>query len=280
MSDDKDRKFKELRHNLMNHVRGFRESLLVIEEYDKMDCKSRGLLKELIDHAQVEKIRWGKSVVILESNSGYLQLMKLLRETTQGHSNSEHDHGLSDSTIAALLEIEKENFFAEKAQKILKDIVFDIWHKNDEKECSSERVGTLKTLGMIDMFVPFFPLQRMDIEKLFENLLTMRSDFEINKGSIRSMTWHKNVVKFLASRVEYEGEFSIEGAKEGRPTMSRHVTRAIHEWNTTSRGMSGALNSRNDGTNEGATTNDGRAHLPSLYLRVAKGGGSIECISV
>ena len=271
LSDDADRKFSELRHNLVRHVRGYRESLVVIEEYDKMDCRSRGLLKELIDYALAEKIQWGRSIVILESNTGYLQLMQLLGGDKVGTTHALSDSGKEDdhprmeagsSRHDDAEELTTACMQAEEAQKLLKDLVFDTWRKNDIRDCREDRVRTLKTIGMIDIFVPFFPLSERDIRELFEMLLRMRQHVEVvQRRSVRGMSWDDDVATFLASRVEYEAGFAIEGAKEGRATMSRHVTRAIHAWNTTI-------------STEGTLSDDS---LPSIRLKLSPDGTKIVC---
>ena len=247
LSDDAERQFAELRFNLVRHVRAYRESLVVIEEYDKMDCRSRGLLRELVDHAAAERLHWGRSIVLLESNAGYLQLAA----------------GASGKASPAA------TMTPEAAQKMLKDQVFSLWRAQAARDCPSasasstgdgDRVDTLKAIGMIDMFVPFFPLGVADIQALFAMLLAQRARFEVRRQAVRSMRWDADVASFLATKVEYEDGFAIEGAKEGRPTMSRHVTRAIHSWNATHAG----IDSFDDSALEDGT------RLPSIRLRVSR----------
>ncbi len=74
-----------------------------------------------------------RSVIILESNSGYLQLHELLQAA--GHRGKVR---------------------AEDAQRVLKDLVFDLW-RSDECE---ERSDTLKLLALVDFYLPFLPLER------------------------------------------------------------------------------------------------------------------------
>ena len=38
------------------------------------------------------------------------------------------------------------------------------------------------------------------------------------------------MVPFLSGKVEYDGRFSIEGAKEVLPSLTRYVTRALKLW--------------------------------------------------
>ena len=37
-----------LRKSIISHLRQYQESLLVIEEYDKLDCPTRGVLRQLV----------------------------------------------------------------------------------------------------------------------------------------------------------------------------------------------------------------------------------------
>lgn len=54
------------------------QSLLVVEEYDKTDCESRGLLRQLLQHPELANTSWSRSVVLLESNLGMSQLQQML----------------------------------------------------------------------------------------------------------------------------------------------------------------------------------------------------------
>ena len=48
-ASDQDRQHEMVREAIMEHVKFHPQSLIVVEEYDKLDCPTRGLLKQLID---------------------------------------------------------------------------------------------------------------------------------------------------------------------------------------------------------------------------------------
>jgi hypothetical protein len=53
-----------LRGEVVGHLGGAPDSLLVVEEYDKMDCAARGLWRQLLQHperANITNNRWGQA---------------------------------------------------------------------------------------------------------------------------------------------------------------------------------------------------------------------------
>lgn len=55
------------------------QSLLVVEEYDKADCATRAMLRQLLDHGSSGDAAFPRSVVVLEANTGFLHLHRLLK---------------------------------------------------------------------------------------------------------------------------------------------------------------------------------------------------------
>jgi hypothetical protein len=49
-----------LREALLAHLRAAPESLIVIEEYDKLDCDARGLWRQLLQHPERANITWDR----------------------------------------------------------------------------------------------------------------------------------------------------------------------------------------------------------------------------
>ena len=45
-----------LRAALMEHVRSHPEALIVIEEYDKLDCATRGFFRQLLENARTADV--------------------------------------------------------------------------------------------------------------------------------------------------------------------------------------------------------------------------------
>ena len=51
-ASDQARQHELVKEAIMDHIKFHPQSLIVIEEYDKLDCRTRGLLKQLIDSSQ------------------------------------------------------------------------------------------------------------------------------------------------------------------------------------------------------------------------------------
>ena len=92
-----------------------------------------------------------------------------------------------------------------------------------EAGCES-RTDTAKLLNLVDFYLPYFPLERGHIEALFERLLVARAAAE------GPLSWDRRLPAFLAGRVDYEGGYPIEGAKEVRAVMTRYVSTALRAW--------------------------------------------------
>ena len=72
---EQERQHEMLKHSILDHLKHSPETLLVIEEYDKLDCPTRGLLKQLIDSPH--------STSMSLSRSGQLDSGNLLYATLQ-----------------------------------------------------------------------------------------------------------------------------------------------------------------------------------------------------
>ncbi len=118
-----------------------------------------------------------RSVIILESNSGYLQLLELLQ--ARGHRGKVR---------------------AEDAQRVLKDLVFDLWRSDN----CEERSDTLKMLALVDFYLPFLPLERPHIERLFGMKLLERRKGLMDAKQAANLTWDEDVVHFLTDRVRHK----------------------------------------------------------------------------
>ena len=83
LADEEAQQAAFLRGQLVQHLRRHPQALVVVEEYDKLDCHARGLVKQLLDKGVGEAGGaaggLGRAVVVLESNTGYLDLYQLLQ---------------------------------------------------------------------------------------------------------------------------------------------------------------------------------------------------------
>ena len=93
-----------LRSSLVSHLHRRPESVLVIEEYDKMDCSSRNLLRQLLDKGIAANVSAARSIIILEANTGSAHMYKLLKKASG-----------------------RDKLSPELAQRSLKDIVYNKW---------------------------------------------------------------------------------------------------------------------------------------------------------
>lgn len=98
--------------------------------------------------------------------------------------------------------------------------MFSQWVATD---CET-RTDTVKLLNLVDFYLPYFPLERRHLEALCERLLQARAAIE------GPLSWDRRLPAFLAGRVDYEGGYSIEGAKEVRAVMTRYVSTALRAW--------------------------------------------------
>ncbi|KAI3426218.1 hypothetical protein D9Q98_008594 [Chlorella vulgaris] len=191
-----------LRAAILEHMRAAPESLFVIEEYDKLDCPMRGFFRQLLENGQVANVSMNRAIVILESNLGYTELVDLLLRAG-----------------------DRSKIEPEEAQRVLKDLVFARWLA----EGCEERSDTLKMVGQVSFFLPFLPLERSHIRQLFEMRLAERSA-ELQDLKLGSLQWDPAVIDFLTSKVDFDGAFPIEGAKEVGTLLTRYASRPLRQW--------------------------------------------------
>lgn len=89
---------------------------------------------------------------------------------------------------------------AEDAQRVLKDLVFDLWRS----DYCEERSDTLKMLALVDFYLPFLPLEQPHIERLFGMKLVERRKALMDAKQAANLTWDEDVVRFLTDRVRHE----------------------------------------------------------------------------
>lgn len=56
---ERQQQYLKLQEALVQHVRHHPNSLLVIEEYDKLDCPTRGMFRQLLENPQVFNLSLG-----------------------------------------------------------------------------------------------------------------------------------------------------------------------------------------------------------------------------
>lgn len=60
IQSDRQQQHEMLKSSILEHIRFHPETLLVIEEYDKLDCPTRGLLKQLVDSSHSTNVTINK----------------------------------------------------------------------------------------------------------------------------------------------------------------------------------------------------------------------------
>ena len=142
-----------------------------------------------------------RAIVILESNLGYLELHELLKR-----------HG-------------RDAISAEQAQRVLKDLIFERW----TRQACEDRTDTLKMVGLIDIFLPFFPLEAAHLRELFVRRLAERGE-ALEAAGLGRLSWEPAVIDHLLALVEFDGAYPIEGAKEVGILLSKTVSRPVRVW--------------------------------------------------
>lgn len=102
----------------------------------------------------------------------------------------------------------------EVAQRLLKDLIFSQW---ESSKCE-ERVDTVKMLSLIDFFLPFLPLDRSHVRRLFQKRLVERAN-ELRRERQAELAWDGAVVDYLTAKVGmgiYTGDTGIREARAGR----------------------------------------------------------------
>eukprot|EP00241_Pyramimonas_parkeae_P006772 CAMPEP_0114226676 /NCGR_PEP_ID=MMETSP0058-20121206/1364_1 /TAXON_ID=36894 /ORGANISM="Pyramimonas parkeae, CCMP726" /LENGTH=323 /DNA_ID=CAMNT_0001337427 /DNA_START=271 /DNA_END=1242 /DNA_ORIENTATION=- len=231
---------------VVQHLKSYPQSLLVIEEFDKMDCASRNMFKQLLERGPKSGVDFRRSIVILEANVGWLQTHQLLRESGG-----------------------RARLSMESAHRSLKDEVFKKWM---EQGCEDqERVDTIKALSMINMLVPFLPLEQPHVVEVIVDLLQKRAARETAAGNMAKLSWTSDVPTWLAAKAEYDdGKYAIEGAKEAQTIISRHVTRALRLYESSHPNRECKEECAVDGDNAWAR------HLSLVELQVSPDGSKID----
>jgi len=199
---DRDEQHRMIQQSLLQQVQDYPQSFLVIEEYDKLDCYMRGFFRQILQGGIVGNQSLGNSIVILESNLGYSVLHRMLE--TAGDRNK---------------------IQLDDAQRALKDMIFKIWRQQDCEAFSDSQ----KLLRTIDLFLPFYPLEKEHIKKLFEMKLEQFSD-EASRTIGQPLTYNASLLGFLVQRVEFDGKYPIEGGKEVNTVTTGYLSRPFRKW--------------------------------------------------
>jgi len=238
--------FARLHGTLTDHLRRHRgDALVVVEEYDRLDCRGRALVRRLLDRGRLreEGVDAAGAVFVLESNAG---MGAVLEAHARGRSGSDAGDGTDDAdTESAERDVESA----------LKDAVFAAWAADGEgcdagdgskggrnngeeaRSGSASAAGAsdgsaaiaqpLRAVAAVDHYIPFLPLTVSDLEALFEGYLRLRYAPMWEGGGGGALTWDASVPRWLAKQVETAPgtDVAVEGASGVPGAVTRHVTR-------------------------------------------------------
>ena len=214
---ERDVQGRMLKDAITSHLERYPESVVVVEEYDKLGCPARGALKQMLEHGAAggegnpfdRNITFTRSIFVLEANMGFMDV----HDATVAHGGG----GGSRNRAAALGDA------LASLQRTLKDALFEKWTSDG----CEDREDTLKAVGAIDVFVPFVPLDREAVKSIVHAQLEQRGKRKAERRELRRLEWDDAVLERLVDEVEFEGDFAIEGGKEVAIVLSRCVTRAL-----------------------------------------------------
>lgn len=203
MEEERDAQLATVRSAILQHSRTASDPLIVIEEYDKLDCASRAMLRQLISNPEAANTTLSRGIILLESNLGMSELEQLMVLSRSGSSRGQAS--------------------AEAAEKALRNAVFSAWRHSG---CEEEFADTLKIISLIDFFLPFFPLEKDSVTELMKREVKGWAAILWHEKHT-AMRWSHEVVEFLVNRVDFDGDFPLEGGKQARNVATRYMARII-----------------------------------------------------
>jgi hypothetical protein len=163
-----------------SHLRQHADAVVVVEEYDKLDCAARSMWRQLLQRPQDANVSTlQRAVVLLESNLGMSELEGMLSEGVEkvqieeGESGGRKEGGADAATaaVAAAVAEARSRASAEEAERRLRDAVFARWRRDG---CEAYE-DTLKLVSLVDFFLPYFPLERRHVDELIGRALKERA---------------------------------------------------------------------------------------------------------
>jgi Torsin len=209
-----------LKTALLDHAASHPQSLIVVEEYDKLDCAARAMLRGLVAPAPGDPARaaLARAIIVLESNAGHADLHALVA-----------DAGRDAVTLEA-------------ATRAVKDALYASW----AAPSCEPRADTLRALAAVDHVLPFLPLERSHLETLIERALVARTQRAAAGSPPVRATWGADLISFLADRADYDSSrrFPVEGGAEAPRLVTRYVSGALQDAAAAAGAGSGGLTGR------------------------------------
>ena len=239
VSSEAEAQVAALRDAVLRHLRVHASSVVVVEEYDKMGCAARGMLRQLLEKGARDDAEFKRSIFVLEANAGFAAIKKTLDEETAASEawadarevSLEKETRVSSETRAFPSSPTLSVAATTRTQRFLRDLVFSRW----ADDACEDLADTKRAVAAVDAFAPFLPLARDALERIVKRHLDARvtdtTDAFLNgDAALQSLTYDERaVVAFLTDQVEFEGAYAIEGGKEAPAALSRFVTRALRK---------------------------------------------------
>ncbi|GIL78238.1 hypothetical protein Vretimale_7611 [Volvox reticuliferus] len=242
IESEQETQLEMVRRAVMEHIRSTPDPILVIEEYDKLDCKSRAMLRQLVRHHELIDEDKGRMIIFLESNLGFMELVNLVT-TERGN---------------------KSRITQETTDRILRQVSLDSWLA---ASCESLE-DTVAFATTIHQYLAFLPLTRQDMAVLVGKELAHNYARRVAALGAE-LTWDPTVVQWLLNKGDYDqNNFPLDGAAQVASLCVRYVARHFRMYE---------IEQRNKLTANGIQVHKARVQsLERLRLSVAPGGGELQ----
>lgn len=130
-----------------------------------------------------------KVVILLEANRGMFPIQELLKKAGK-----------------------RESVAPFEAHHRLKVDMYDHW----SKQTCDKTVDAAKFINRIDLFVPFFPLERHHLRELI--IQKLDSAQYLVEGKVK---WSSQVVDYFMTQVNFDGVYAIDGAVDAELALKK-----------------------------------------------------------
>lgn len=200
LHEERNDQLGKLKATIIEHMRMYSEPIIVIEEYDKVDCDTREMLRQLFTHPEVATLKQTKAIFLLESNVGMNELTDMIPKYKG-----------------------RDKIPREAIETKLKELMFHVWRDQD---CTG--LDILRVQAQIDQYLPYLPLGPEEIRELFKWGLDKRA-YDLRREKNLVLVWDKEVVDYLLDKVEMDGEYALEGAVAVEKQIIGYVSDLLQE---------------------------------------------------
>lgn len=87
---------------------------------------------------------------------------------------------------------------------------------------------TLKMTSLVDFFLPYLPLEAPHLRQLLVRGLQRRGA-ALAADKRLTLAWDDRALEFLLSKVEFDGRYPLEGAKQVESVLTRYTARILRK---------------------------------------------------